>query len=113
MAVVRRVPAIRLTIATSTAATTTARAGKLCDELESSLLSAKIGERHPGVGVNDRGEGDAAEVMPFRHHLGPQQDCALGFAEALQRLGQERRTRYDVRVEAEPLQLRDVSGQLS
>jgi hypothetical protein len=55
---------------------------------------------------------DAAEVVPLRDHLRPQQDPALGGGEAPEGLGELPGLGGDVRVEPEALQLRQPLRQL-
>ena len=58
-----------------------APAGELGDELEGALLGAEVGQREPGVGVDDRGERDAREVVALGDHLRADEDGAVGRGE--------------------------------
>ncbi len=89
-----------------------AAARELGDELEGALLRAEVGEPERGIGVDDGRERNPAEVMPLGDHLRPQQDPALGGGEAPEDLGEQPWLGGDVRVEPEPLQLRQSLGQL-
>ena len=89
-----------------------AAAGELRDELEGALLGAEVGQREPGVGVDDRGERDAGEVMALRDHLRADEDGAVGGGEPVERLVQRAGLRRRVRVEPDPLQLGDALREL-
>ena len=89
-----------------------AAAGELRDELERPLLGAEVGEREPGVGIDDRREVDAREVVALRDHLRPDQDGPLGPAEALERLPHGARPGGRVGVEPDALELRHVPLEL-
>ena len=65
-----------------------AAAGELRHELEGALLGAEVGQREPGVGVDDGGERDAGEVMALRDHLRADEHGAVGGGEAVERLAQ-------------------------
>ena len=62
-----------------------AAARELRDELERPLLGAEVGHGQPRVGVDDRGERDAREVMALRDHLRADEHGAVGGREALER----------------------------
>ena len=51
---------------------------ELGDQLERPLLGAEVRQRECRVGVDDRSEFDAAEVMTLGDHLRAEQDSALG-----------------------------------
>ena len=85
-----------------------AAAGELRHELERALLGAEVGQREPGVGVDDRGERDAREVMALRDHLRADEDGPVGGREALERLAERARLRGRVGVEPDPLELGDA-----
>src|SRR5262249_60397699 len=61
---------------------TAAPAGELREELERSLLRAEVRQSEPGVGIDDRRELDAREVGALGHHLGSDEDGALGARKA-------------------------------
>ena len=90
-----------------------AAAGELGDQLERALLGAEVGHREAGVGVDDRGELDACEVVPLRHHLRPEQHGGLGVAEAPQRGGQLLGLRDRIRVEPDQLELGQLALELA
>ena len=79
--------------------------GELRDELERALLRAEVGQGEPRVGVDDRGEGDAGEVVTLRHHLRADEDGAVGGGETLERLLRGAASRGRVRVETDARQL--------
>jgi hypothetical protein len=78
-----------------------AAARELREQLERPLLGAEVGQREPGVGVDDRGERDACEVVALGDHLRAEQDGAVGRGEAPSARGRSRR----VRVEPDQLEL--------
>ena len=90
-----------------------APAGELGEELERPLLGAEVGQREAGVGVDDRGELDAREVVSLRDHLRADEDGALGGGEPLERGAELLRLRDGVGVEADPLELGDVLLELA
>ena len=85
---------------------------ELREELEHTLLGPEVGDEHPGVGVDDRRQADAREVMPLRHHLRTEQHGALGRGEALEDAPVAAVGGGGVRVEPEELELRNPNGQL-
>ena len=90
-----------------------AAAGELGEELERPLLGAEVGQAEPGVGVDDRRELDAGEVVALRDHLRADEHGALRLREPLERLAQLLRLRDRVGVEPDPLQLGDVALELA
>ena len=84
---------------------TAAASRELRHELERPLLGAEVGDREAGVGVDDRGERDAREVMALRDDLRADQDGPVRVPEALDRVTEGARPRRDVRVEPDPLEL--------
>ena len=81
-----------------------APAGELRHELERALLGAEVREREPRIGVDDRGDLDAGEVVALRHHLRPDEHGRARRREALERLAERAVARCRVRVQADPLQ---------
>src|SRR5690349_15411572 len=90
-----------------------AAARELGEELERPLLGAEVGQTEPGVGVDDRRELDAREVVTLRNHLRPDEDCAVGAREAFERGPQLLGLRDRVGVEPDPLELRQVTLELA
>ena len=72
----------------------------------------KSGSARPGVGIDDRREVDAGEVVALRDHLRPDQHRAVRAAEALERLAQRAGPRGRVGVEPDPLELGHVPLEL-
>jgi hypothetical protein len=72
----------------------------------------EVGQREARVGVDDRGQVDAREVMPLGHHLRADQHRPVGGAKALDRLAQRARLRCGVCVETDALELRQLAAQL-
>ena len=79
-------------------------AGELGDELKGPFLGAEVGQREPGVGVDDRRERPPREVVALGDHLGADEDGAVG-SPALQTPAAPR-LRSRVRVQ----QIRSSSG---
>ena len=86
---------------------------ELGEELERPLLGTEVGQAEPRVGVDDRGELDAGEVMAFRDHLRADEDGAVGAREPLERLAELLGLCDRVGVEPDPLELGDVLLELS
>ena len=87
--------------------------GELGEQLERPLLGPEVGQRQPEVGVDDRGERDALEVVALRHHLRAEQDGAIGVGEPLQRSRHRTALLDDIRIEPDPLQLREAFAELA
>ena len=90
-----------------------AAAGELRQELEGALLGAEVREPEPRVGVDDRRQVDAGEMVALGDHLGPEQDGAPRGGEAPERLGQRPGAGDRVGVEPNSLQLRKLRLQLA
>ncbi len=87
--------------------------GELGDELERALLGPEVRQREPGVGVDDRGERDALEVVPLGDHLGAEQHAALALAEARSSASERRAGCADrVRVEPDEIELGQAGREL-
>ena len=86
--------------------------GELRDQLERPLLGAEVGHAEPGVGVDDRCQLDAREVMALGHHLRPEQHRAVGVAKRAQRGGELLGLRDRVGVEPDQLELRQLALEL-
>ena len=89
-----------------------AAAGELGDELEGPFLGTEVGQREPRIGVDDGGERDAREVVALRDHLRADEHDAVAGSEALERLVERAALPGRVGVEADPLELRQVLGEL-
>ena len=89
-----------------------AAAGELRHELERALLGPEVGQREPGVGVDDGGERDAREVVALGDHLRSDQHRPVGGGEAIERLAERTRLGGRVRVEPDPLELGDALREL-
>ena len=63
-----------------------AAAGELRDQLERPLLGAEVGQAEARVGVDDRRELDAGEVVALRDHLRAHEHRPLRVREALERV---------------------------
>src|SRR5206468_7684393 len=87
--------------------------GELRQELERALLRAKVRQPESRVRVDDRGERDAREVVALRDHLRADEDRAVGLGEPRQRSGKGTRLLDRVRVEPDPLELRDLRLELA
>src|SRR6185312_12235446 len=59
--------------------------GELGQQLKGALLRAEVRQTETGIGVDDRGERDAGEVMSLGHHLGADEHHSVGVGEAGQR----------------------------
>ena len=81
-------------------------------QLERPLLGAEVGQAQTRVGVDDRGQRDAGEVVALRHHLRADQRRALGVAECAQRFGNAS-VLDRVGVEAEARQVGDRGRELA
>src|SRR5262249_53245141 len=86
--------------------------GELGKELEGPLLRPKVGQAESGVRVYDSCKLDAGEVVALRDHLRADENGAIGTREPLERLPKLLRLRDCVRVEPDPLQLRNVTLEL-
>ena len=63
-----------------------AAAGELGQQLKGALLGPEVGQAETQVGIDDRRQLDAGEVMPFRDHLRADEHRPLGLREALEGL---------------------------
>ena len=63
-----------------------AAAGELRQQLERALLGAEVGQAETHVGVDDRRQLDAREVMALRDHLRADEHRPLRLREALERV---------------------------
>src|SRR5262249_30909698 len=90
-----------------------AAAGELGEELERALLGAEVRQAEPGVGVDDRRELDAREVVGLRDPLRPHEDGTFGPPERSGRLAQLLGPGDRVRVEPDPLELGDMALELA
>ncbi len=90
-----------------------AAAGELGEQLEGSLLGAEVGQAQSGVGVDDRGELHAGEVMSLRDHLRAHENSTIGEREPLERGAELPRLRDRVGIEPNPFQLRYVPLELA
>ena len=86
-----------------------AAARELGEQLERALLGPEVGQREAGVGVDDRGQRDALEVVALRDHLRAEQHRPVGGGEPLERRGRVAR----VGVEPDQLELGQPRGELA
>jgi hypothetical protein len=81
---------------------------ELGQQLERPLVGAEVGHAEGGVGVDHRRERDAAEVVSLRDHLRPEQNGAIGLAEAAERRGEGLWILCRVGIEADRDELRQL-----
>src|SRR4051812_36425411 len=86
---------------------------ELGDELEGSLLGAKVRQTEPRVRVDDGGELDAGEVVALRNHLRADEHGAIGAGEPFERVAEVLGVLDGVGVEPDALQLGDALLELT